>query len=173
MQQELIQIIKTASNVSLIFLFVLSFIIISSLLIVRLKNSDCKSCLLLNDTYRSPFGFLFVLFGLVIKLLVEILEFLLLHLRTFGNIDYEQISRTLSFLETVISPYVHTITETSIFIGFSIIFWPTIKILSYKLLGTDKSEKIYFWFSIFLILLFKFSLTILGIFIHYFLLFSI
>lgn len=155
----------TASNISLFVLFVLAFSVIYSLIFKRIdKKRNIKENLLsfVNDNLlRTPFGFIIVLLGLMFLFAFNIPKY------SLDDINME-LWKKIYDPDNGIITWVHFVSEILIYVGFSIIFWPTILILAYRLFGDYNFEEVtYIWIAIFMIILFKLSLTLFGVMVHY------
>ena len=158
----------TASNISLFVLFVLAFSVIYSLIFKRIdKKRNIRENLIsfVNDNLlRTPFGFIIMLLGLMFLFAFNIPKY------TLDDIDL-QLWNKIYNPENGIITWVHVVSEFLIYVGFSIIFWPSILILAYRLFGNYNFEQAtYVWIAISMIILFKLSLTLFGLMVQYHLL---
>lgn len=157
--------IITASNISLFVIFTLSFSVIYSLIFKRIDKKSKITKNLINfinsNMLRTPLGFIVMLLGLMFLFAFNIPKYII------SDVDAELWNKLYEPHNGIIT-FVRIFSETLIYLGFSIIFWPSILILVYKYFGDYNFEEItYIWIAIFMIILFKLSLTLFGVMMHY------
>lgn len=137
--------IELESNFSLFFLLSLALVVIFSIIKSRIDYSKCSlqiAVSLINDAQlRLPFGFFVLILGWLIIISSQLYD------------KFHQAS--------------HISSEILIFIGFSIVFWPTILVVTYKLLGAGRDPVQYTKTALLLIILFKLFLTFSAVIVYY------
>lgn len=152
----------TATYTSLFLLFLLVFCVIYSLIIKRAPESHNlkeKLSIFVNDSViRTPFGFMTMIAGLLTLFAYQIPKYAFKETPNYP---------LLYLPENGIVTIVHILAETLIFVGLVIIFWPTIKIISYKIFGVEKSDRFHENSALILAISVKFILTLIGIGVHF------
>lgn len=154
--------IITSSYISVAILLIISAIVIFFLIYNRMNHEkSCKFNLIsiVNDNnLRNPFGFLCIIIGFLIKYGARIPVTL-----------YASVNDYISALmfERSIAPYLFEISEIFIFIGFSIVFWPTVLQVMYAWLGRNYPKKYYVNMAIASLIFLKLFLTVSGIIVYY------
>ena len=153
--------IIAASNISTFVLFILCFVLMSGVLKRETQGLPFKKKLKLFFTdavFRAPFGFLTMTTGLLVRLFPN----------TFIPVlSQNEMYDIIAKVNTDYFPVIDTIGEWLIFVGFVIIFWPTLKKINVKYFGSGLGETTYNGLTLVTAAILKLSLTAFGIIIYY------
>lgn len=152
-----------ASTFNLFAIFFISFVAVFLVVLKEYrKDNDWMTALRRafspQSLYRMPFGYLLVLSGMIIRTLVALPKYVLVE---------KQMLDGLILYNGYLAPYLTTLTEFMVYVGFCIIFWPTVQIASYKLLGPGLNKNYYNFIGVSLAVVFKLFLTILGLLVFH------
>lgn len=161
--------IITASNISVFIILSISLIIIASIIKKRadrnLKRADRNLTpkdyivnLFNSNALRIPFGFFILISGLLVRYAIRIPTNILTKKE-----DYE----TIRYIDDTFGPIVFTTSESAIYIGFCIIFWPTILQIMYKWFGPKYEPQFYTTTALIFLFIFKIILTICGLSLYW------